>query len=64
MIKYICPICFKLINESDFEMHGIEEEIVINTLKKQNPQWSEPEGNYTKYIELLSTYNGFKGWLI
>lgn len=64
MIKYICPICFRVINECDFEKHRLEEEIVINTLKKANPQWSEPEGNYTKYIQLLSNYNGFKGWLI
>ncbi len=64
MIKYICPICYKVIRACDYEKHKIEEKIVIDSLKKANPEWSEPVGNYTKYIQLLSSSKTIKGWII
>jgi len=51
MDKKECPLCENVVEEKDFTYHHQIEEVLIDLIKKNHPQWVAYDGACPKCVE-------------
>jgi hypothetical protein len=51
MTKKDCPLCHKELEKEDFSYHSEIEEVLLDLIRKNHPQWVRQDGACPRCVE-------------